>query len=135
MSPCVSPFRPVSHRLSFVKQLLTDLVKQMSGNQFSLLSKKLSSSCSKFCVNFRGELLAYSIDPVVRNRWDMLQYEYSCCGGYNAGTGYTDWEGVQTDPQPADGAAFAPLLSPGKKLRFKRFLDSSKNTLISKWMW
>ena len=25
---------------------------------------------------------------------------------------YTDWEGVPIDPQPADGAAFAPLLSP-----------------------
>jgi len=46
----------------------------------------------------------------------MLQYEYSCCGGYNAGTGYTDWEGIQTDPQPADGAAFAPLLSPGNPI-------------------
>jgi len=43
----------------------------------------------------------------------MLQYEYSCCGGYNAGTGYTDWEGIPVDPQPSDGAAFAPLLSSG----------------------
>jgi hypothetical protein len=25
---------------------------------------------------------------------------------------YTDWEGIPIDPQPADGAAFAPLLSP-----------------------
>ena len=38
-------------------------------------------------TNVRAELVSYAIDPIVRGRWDTLQHEYSCCGGYNAGTG------------------------------------------------
>ena len=38
-------------------------------------------------TNVRSEFAAYATRPRIRARWDALQTEYSCCGGFNSGTG------------------------------------------------
>ncbi len=38
------------------------------------------------------ELTMYDTDPWVRYKWDTLQREFSCCGGYGYTLGYTDWK-------------------------------------------
>jgi len=38
------------------------------------------------------ELTMYESDPWVRYKWDTLQREFSCCGGYGYTLGYTDWK-------------------------------------------
>ena len=57
-----------------------------------------------------AQLNGYSTDPYVRSRWDTIQREFRCCGGYNVGTGYTDWEGVSVEPLPI-GASPAALIT------------------------
>ena len=52
------------------------------------------------------ELRQYATNPNIRARWDSLQREYSCCGGRNQGTGYTDWEGLDVDPLPYQALEF-----------------------------
>ena len=51
-------------------------------------------------TNIKSELASYATRPAIRARWDALQTEYSCCGGFNQGTGYTDWEGLEVVPLP-----------------------------------
>ena len=46
----------------------------------------------------QSELSAYATRPKTRARWDSLQIEYSCCGGFNAG--YKDWKGLEVEPLP-----------------------------------
>jgi hypothetical protein len=38
------------------------------------------------------ELSMYETDPYVRYKWDTLQREFSCCGGYGYTLGYIDWK-------------------------------------------
>ena len=64
-----------------------------------------------------AQLNLYSTDPYIRSRWDTIQREFRCCGGYKIGTGYTDWEEVSIDPLPI-GASPAALNVFGKHFMF-----------------
>ena len=64
-----------------------------------------------------AQLKSYATNPFLRSRWDTIQREFRCCGGYNVGTGYTDWEGVSVEPLPI-GASPAALIT-GKDLSFE----------------
>ena len=57
-----------------------------------------------------AQLNGYSTDPYIRSRWDTIQREFRCCGGYNVGTGYTDWEDISVEPLPI-GASPAALVT------------------------
>jgi len=39
-----------------------------------------------------SELSAYETDSWVRYKWDTIQTEFTCCGGYGYAQGYTDWK-------------------------------------------
>ena len=38
------------------------------------------------------ELASYETDSWVRYKWDTIQREFTCCGGYGYAQGYTDWK-------------------------------------------
>ena len=38
------------------------------------------------------ELTRYETESWVRYKWDTLQSEYMCCGGYGQHQGFTDWK-------------------------------------------
>ena len=38
------------------------------------------------------ELSSYETDSWVRYKWDTIQREFTCCGGYGYAQGYTDWK-------------------------------------------
>ena len=76
-----------------------------------------------------AQLNGYSTDPYVRSRWDTIQREFRCCGGYNVGTGYTDWEGVSVEPLPI-GASPAALIT-GRNWLFYVNLRHSKWPIFS----
>jgi len=38
------------------------------------------------------ELTLYETDSWVRHKWDTMQREFTCCGGYGYATGYNDWK-------------------------------------------
>ena len=61
-------------------------------------------------TDVKAQLNGYATDPFLRSRWDTIQKEFRCCGGYNVGTGYQDWEGVSIDPLPI-GANPAALVT------------------------
>ena len=70
---------------------------------FEALSNLISNVIFK---SKQHELRQYATNPNIRARWDSLQREYSCCGGRNQGTGYTDWEGLDVDPLPYQALEF-----------------------------
>lgn len=80
-----------------------------------------------------AQLNGYSTDPYVRSRWDTIQREFRCCGGYNVGTGYTDWEGVSVEPLPI-GASPAALIT-GRINFFYVNLRHSKWPIFSWYAW
>ncbi|XP_040565316.1 CD63 antigen [Lepeophtheirus salmonis] len=45
-------------------------------------------------IDVIADLRHYETDSWVRYKWDTLQSEYSCCGGYRWGHGYMDWKGT-----------------------------------------
>ena len=73
-----------------------------------VLRESIANRFSK--TDVAAQLQGYATDPFLRSRWDTIQREFRCCGGYNVGTGYTDWEGVSVEPLPI-GASPAALVT------------------------
>jgi len=95
--------------LAYASIILVALLISLTASVTSfVLRETIAHRFSKTDVT--AQLNGYATDPFLRSRWDTIQKEFRCCGGYNVGTGYTDWEGVSIEPLPI-GANPAALVT------------------------
>ena len=95
--------------LAYASIILVALLISLSASISSfVLREAIAHRFSKTDVT--AQLKGYATDAFLRSRWDSIQREFRCCGGYNVGSGYTDWEGVSVEPLPI-GANPAALIT------------------------
>ena len=95
--------------LAYASIILVALLISLTASVTSfVLRETIAHRFSK--TDMTAQLNGYATDPFLRSRWDTIQKEFRCCGGYNVGTGYTDWEGVSIEPLPI-GANPAALVT------------------------
>eukprot|EP00093_Oithona_nana_P013686 13686.XXX_707878_705850_1 [CDS] Oithona nana genome sequencing. len=95
--------------LAYASIILVALLISLSASISSfVLREAIAHRFSKTDVT--SQLKGYATDPFLRSRWDSIQREFRCCGGYNVGSGYQDWEGVSVEPLPI-GANPAALIT------------------------
>ncbi len=71
--------------LSLVASVASFLLREVIANHFS-------------AVDVQAQIIRYKVNDFFRNRWDILQGSYGCCGGHE--NGYKDYandEGVITE--------------------------------------
>ena len=109
--------------LAYASIILVALLISLTASVTSfVLRETIAHRFSK--TDVKAQLNGYATDPFLRSRWDTIQKEFRCCGGYNVGTGYQDWEGVSIEPLPI-GANPAALVT-GKILFGKKLLHTYK---------
>ena len=85
--------------LAYASIILVALLISLSASVTSFVLRE--SIAHRFIkTEVAAQLNGYATDPFLRLRWDTIQRQFRCCGGYNAGTGYTDWEGASVEPLP-----------------------------------
>ena len=95
--------------LAYASIILVALLISLTASVTSfVLRETIAHRFSK--TDVKAQLNGYATDPFLRSRWDTIQKEFRCCGGYNVGTGYQDWEGVSIEPLPI-GANPAALVT------------------------
>ena len=95
--------------LAYASIILVALLISLTASVTSfVLRESIAHRFSK--TDVKAQLKGYATDPFLRSRWDTIQREFRCCGGYNVGTGYSDWTGVSVDPLPF-GASPAALVT------------------------
>ena len=103
--------------LAYASIILVALLISLSASISSfVLREAIAHRFSKTDVT--SQLKGYATDPFLRSRWDSIQREFRCCGGYNVGSGYQDWEGVSVEPLPI-GANPAALITGKTTLNFR----------------
>ena len=103
--------------LAYASIILVALLISLSASISSfVLREAIAHRFSKTDVT--SQLKGYATDPFLRSRWDSIQREFRCCGGYNVGSGYQDWEGVSVEPLPI-GASPAALITGNLNFRAK----------------